>query len=435
MPRQLHLGAFLFNVGNHIAAWRLPETDTEGLMSLDLYRRLAQTAERGKLDFVFHSDGLGINDDHDAILRRTVTIRPEPITLLGVLAAVTERIGLAGTISTTYNEPYQVARAFATLDHLSGGRAALNIVTSSTNQEARNFGRDEHVEHGARYRRAQEFVTVLRGLWDGWADDALVMDRASGVFADPARIRHLDHRGADFAVRGPLNVPRPPQGHPVVIQAGASEAGRDLATREADVIFVVHRSLDSAKADYAATKALVARHGRAPDAVKILPGVMPIVAATEAEARRRDAELNELLHPAIAVAYLSDQLQHDLTGYDPDGPLPDLPEGNGEVGRARHLAAMAREEGLSIAEVGRRAAINRGHLRFVGTPEQIADEIIRWFEAGACDGFNILPPWHPGALEDFVGGVVPILQRRGLFRTEYGGRTLREHLGLARPAA
>ncbi len=432
--RRLHLGAFLFNVGNHIAGWRLAETDTAGLMTLGLYRQLAQTAERGKFDFVFHSDGLGLNDEHAEIIRRTVTVRPEPISLLSALAAVTQRIGLAGTISTSYNEPYHVARKFATLDHLSEGRAAVNIVTSTTTQEAQNFGREAHFDHAERYRRATEFVAVTRALWDSWEDGAIIADKETAVFADPAKVHHLDHRGTDFAVRGPLNVPRPPQGHPVIIQAGASGPGKELAAAVADIIFVVHHGIADARAAYAETKRRVAAAGRDPAAVKILPGMMPILGATEEEARAREAALNELIHPSIAIAYLSDLLGHDLTVYPSHGPLPDIAEGNGQKGRFNLIVDQARAENLSIAEVARRQVINRGHLRFVGTARQIADQIEAWFAEEACDGFNVMPPYHPGGLEAFVDHVVPELQARGLFRRDYEGTTLRDHLGLPRPA-
>ncbi len=429
----MHLGAFLFNYGNHIAAWRHPATPPGGLLDLRFYAELAQIAERGKFDFVFHSDGVGINDTYPAIIAHTVTIRPEPISLLSALAAVTSRIGLAATISTTYNEPYPVARKFATLDHLSGGRAAMNVVTSSTWQEARNFGAPEHMEHARRYRRAAEFVAVVRGLWDSWEDGAIVADQASGVFARPERVHHLDHRGEFFAVRGPLNVPRPPQGHPVVIQAGTSDDGQSLAAHEADMVFTVNASMEEAQARYRVMKALVAQAGRDPAAVKILPGLMPVVAETEQAARDAYAALQALTPPEIGIAYLSDLVEHDLSAYPPDGPMPDLPAINGGVGRFRMIERLAREDGLSLGQIAHRMLLARGHWTVIGTARQVADEMERWFTGGACDGFNILAPFHPGGLAAFVSLVVPELQRRGLFRREYAGRTLREHLGLPKP--
>ena len=432
-PRQMHLGAFLFNLGNHIAAWRDPGVAPGGLMALSFYRHLAQTAERGCLDFVFHSDGLGLNDTYPAVIGHTVTIRPEPISLLSALAACTDRIGLAGTVSTTYNEPYAVARKFATLDHLSGGRAAMNVVTSSTVQEAQNFGQAAHMDHDARYRRAAEFVTVVRRLWDSWEDGAILADQAGGRFADPARVHHLHHQGEFLSVRGPLNVPRPPQGHPVLIQAGTSPAGQALAAAEADLVFTVNLSMADAQRRTTALKALVAKAGRDPDAVKVLPGLMPVIGATEAEAQARYAALQELIPAAIGIPYLSDLVDHDLTQYPADGPLPNLPAINGGQGRFAMIRDMGRD-GATMAEIAHRMLLARGHLVMVGTPTQIADEMERWFTGGACDGFNILSATHPDGLELFVDGVVPELQRRSLFRDAYAGRTLRDHLGLRRPA-
>ena len=430
IARQMHLGAFLFNLGNHIAAWRHPGTPPSGLLDLDFYRRLAQTAERGLFDLLFHSDGVGLNDTYPSILAHTVTIRPEPLTLLAALAGCTERIGLAATVSTTYNEPYPIARKLATLDHLSGGRAAMNVVTSSTWQEACNFGRDAHMEHDARYRRAAEFVDVVRGLWDSWEDGAILADQASGQFADPARIHHLNHDGPFFSVRGPLNVPRPPQGHPVLIQAGVSAAGEALAAAEADLVFTVNASMPEAQVRYARLKALAARSGRNP---KILPGLMPVIGTSRADAEARYAALQALTPPEIAIAYLSDLVDHDLHPYPVSGPLPELPAINGGLGRFRMIERLAREDGLSLGAIARRMLLARGHWTVIGTAGEIADEMERWFLGGACDGFNILAPHHPGGLEDFVDHVVPELQRRGLFRATYSGRTLRSHLGLPRP--
>ena len=426
------LGAFLFNYGNHAAAWRHPATPTGGLLDLGFYARLAQAAERGRFDFVFHSDGVGLNDEHPEILAHTVTVRPEPLTLLSALAALTQRVGLVATVSTSYNDPYAAARKLATLDHLSGGRAGINVVTSTTWQEAANFGAPGPAGHGTRYRRAAEFVDVLRGLWDTWEDGAILADQASGAFADPSRIHTLDHRGEFFAVRGPLNVPRPPQGHPVLVQAGVSPAGQDLAAAAADLVFTVNTSVDEAVARRAAMADRVAKAGRPPGSVKILPGLMPVLGGTEAEARREYEALQALVPPAIAIPYLSDVLGHDLSVHTPDGPLPPLAPGQGEMGRFRMVQGLA-AEGLSLGAIAHRMLLGRGHWTVVGTPDQVADEMQRWLRAGACDGFNILAPHHPGGLDAFVDGVVPILQRRGLLRREYEGRTLRDHLGLARP--
>lgn len=433
MTRQMHLGAFLFNLGNHVAGWRMPGVPVEGLMDFAFYRELAEIAERGKFDLLFHSDGLGINDGYDAVLRHSITIRPEPLTLLSALAVSTTRIGLAATVSTTYNEPYHIARKLAMLDFLSVGRAAVNLVTSSTDLEARNFGQSVHLGHAERYARAREFVEVLRLLWDSWEEDAVVLDRASGVVADPARIHRLDWQGRYFSVRGPLNMPRPPQGHPVIIQAGTSADGQAFAADVADVIFTVEHSINKARRWRAEMAERARAAGRA-TMPRILPGLLPILGRTEAEAQAQDRALQDLVPAPLAVSYLSDLLQHDLARYPLDGPLPELPESNGEVGRRQLILEKARAPGATIRSLAAEMVQNRGHLRVVGTPAQVADFMAEWFTTGACDGFNILAPFHPGGLAAFVDGVVPELQRRGLFRQNYEGRTLRDHLGLERPA-
>lgn len=428
--RRMHLGAFLFNLGNHVAGWRHPGVDPRDLMRLDFYAKLAGIAERGLFDFVFLSDGLGINDAHEAVLRHSITVRPEPLTLLGALAARTTHIGLAATLSTTYNEPYAAARKLATLDFLSEGRVAVNIVTSSTWQEARNFGATAHIAHDLRYRRAAEFVRVMEALWLSWGADAILGDQASGVFADPDRIRPIDHAGAFFAVRGPLNVPRPPQGRPVVIQAGTSPAGQDLAAHLADVVFTLNEGLADATARTLALKAAAKAAGRDPATLKVMPGIMPILGDTPEEAAANEAMLGDLVPPPLALAYLSDMVGQDLTGCDPEGGLPDLGPGEGERGRLAMIEKLAHEEGLSLGAIARRMVLARGHKLVRGTPAQVADTLQLWFESGACDGFNILAPWHPGGLEAFVAGVVPELQRRGLFRSAYAEVQLRDRLGL-----
>jgi FMN-dependent oxidoreductase (nitrilotriacetate monooxygenase family) len=433
MARQMHLGAFLFNLGNHIAGWRMPGVPVDGLMSFAFYRELAEIAERGTFDLLFHSDGVGINDTYDAVLRHSITVRPEPLTLLSALAVVTTRIGLAATVSTTYNEPYPIARKLAMLDFLSEGRAALNLVTSSTDLEARNFGQETHLDHGARYERAREFVDVLRLLWDSWEDGALVLDRANGVVADPARIHRADWQGRFFSVRGPLNLPRPPQGHPVIIQAGVSEPGQAFAAEVADIVFSVERSFETARAFYAAAQQRARAAGRPPGSMKILPGLLPILGRSRAEAEAQDRALQDLVPERLAVSYLSDVVQHDLSRYPLDGPLPELPETNGERGRLRMIQDQARNADASIRSLAVQMVQNRGHMRVVGTPSDVADLMQAWFEGGACDGFNILAPFHPNGLAAFVDGVVPELQKRGIFRRAYSGTTLREHLGLSRP--
>ncbi|MCB8883903.1 LLM class flavin-dependent oxidoreductase [Acidisoma cellulosilytica] len=432
MTQQMHLGAFLFNLGNHIAGWRMPGVPTEGLMEFEFYRNLAETAERGKFDLIFHSDGLGINDSYDTVLRHTVAIRPEPLTLLSALSVVTKRVGLAATISTSYNEPYHIARKLGMLDFLSHGRAALNLVTSSTDQEAQNFGQIRHLSHAARYERAREFVDILKLLWDSWEDGAVMFDKESGRVADPARIHAIDFRGKYLSVRGPLNIPRPPQGHPIIIQAGVSADGQDFAAHVADIVFSVERSLASAQSFYAAAQKRVVAAGRRKDAMKIMPGPLPIIGRTQAEADAKDRALQDLVPESLAVSYLSDIVQHDLTHYPIDGPLPDLPASNGEMGRRQMILDEANVAGTTIRSLAVKMVQNRGHLRIVGTAVKIADFMEDWFKKGACDGFNILAPFHPGALEEFVDEVVPELQHRGLFRKDYQGITLRDHLGLPR---
>ncbi|MBB3111440.1 FMN-dependent oxidoreductase (nitrilotriacetate monooxygenase family) [Paenibacillus phyllosphaerae] len=430
---QLHLGAFLYFTGHHHAGWRHPSSGVEQMFDIRNYTRMAQTAEKGKFDMIFFADLL-----HLIYPSHAAAGMMDPIALLSALSMVTEKIGLTATMSTTYNEPYNTARKFATLDHISGGRAGWNIVTSQTDAEANNYGRDKHPEHGLRYEMAQEFVDVVTELWDSWDDDALVMDRASGQFADPAKLRQSDFKGQWYASKGPLNVPRPPQGYPVLIQAGSSGPGQDFAARIGEVIFTAQPSLASAQAFYKSVKAKLAEYGRDENSLKIMPGLSPIIGSTEEEARRRERELLDLIRPEEAVGFLSSMLQYDLSGYPVDEQLPDIPDpvgaSNGMKSRVQLIMDLARNERLSVLELGRRLLGARGHLQFVGTPEQLADLIEKWFDSYGCDGFNIMPPVLPGNLDEFVDQVVPILQKRGLFREEYEGSTLREHLGLGRPS-
>ncbi|MFF8833309.1 LLM class flavin-dependent oxidoreductase [Streptomyces sp. NPDC015131] len=433
-PRHLHLNAFLMNAGHHDAAWRHPLSTPERVTDVAYFTKLARTAERGLLDSVFLADGLALwgNAHHNA------SGGFEPLTLLSALATATERIGLIATVSTTFTEPFATARAFASLDHLSGGRAGWNIVTSGTVDEARNYGRDEHLEHALRYERAREFVDVAVKLWDSWHDDAIVLDRAAGVYARPDRVRPVDHRGTHFRVRGPLNVPRSPQGHPLLVQAGSSEDGKEFAARYAEAVFTAQQTLSDAQAFAKDLRSRLARHGRAEDAVRILPGICPVIGSTEAEALALDQELTDLQVPAYGLAQLSGMLGTDLTGLPLDGPLPELPEEreiNGNRSRFALVAELGRREGLTLRQLIARLGGGRGHQVVAGTAEQIADRLQEWFTQGAADGFNIMPPYLPGGLDHFVDQVVPLLQERGLFRTEYTGRTLREHYGLPRPAA
>lgn len=352
---------------------------------------------------------------------------------MSALSVVTDRIGLAATASTTYNEPYHLARKFASLDHLSGGRAGWNLVTSSTEAEALNFNRDRHMEHTLRYERAQEFYEVVTKLWDSWEDDAFLRNKESGIYFDADKLHIPQHRGDHFAVCGPLNVARPPQGYPVIIQAGSSEDGQNLAAQTAEVIFTAQQTLAEAQAFYTSVKGRLAEHGRSPDHLKIMPGVFPVIGRTEQEAKEKYDRLQELIHPQVGLALLSSMIGADLSGYPIDAPLPDLPETNGGKSRQRLLIELARRENLTIRELYLWIAGARGHWTIVGTPKQIVDRLEEWFLNNGADGFNIMPPYLPGGLDDFVDLVVPELQRRGLFRTEYEGHTLRENLGLSRP--
>lgn len=435
--RQLSLNAFLMATGHHIAAWRHPDVPAGAEVDFREYLRVARLAEAAKFDAVFVADGVAANFGSGSLEAASRNARAsflEPFTLLSALAAVTERIGLIGTVSTSFNEPYHLARKFASLDWISNGRAGWNQVTSNTLAEAQNFNRDEHLEHALRYERAGEFLDVVKGLWDSWEDDAFVRDKASGQFFDPARLHVLDHRGKHFRVKGPLNVARSPQGYPVLVQAGSSDAGKEIAARTAEAIFTAHQSLESAQAFYADVKGRLARYGRSPQELKILPGILAIVGHTEEEAQAKYRQLQELIHPQVGLSLLSGMIGADLSGYDLDGPVPqDLPETNGGKSRQALLLDLAARDNLSIRELYLRIAGARGHWTVVGTAEQVADQIQLWFENGAADGFNVMPPWLPGGLDDFIELVVPELRRRGLFRTEYAGTTLREHFGLARP--
>lgn len=434
----MHLGAFLFQVGHHVAAWRYPDTDAQGILNHEFYEKFAKIAERGKFDMIFLADSLAVIDRYKTSIEHTVTVRPEPLTLLAYLSGVTSHIGLAATVSTTYQEPYNLAREFSTLDHLSGGRAAWNVVTSGRDEEAHNFSKTKHPDHEQRYERAREFVDVVTSLWDSWEDDAIVANRDTGTFGDPQKVHTLHHQGPEFSVRGPLNLPRSPQGRPVIIQAGAPVTGQHLAAQTAEVVFTAWQTLEEAQRFYDSVKTLTVQYGRSANDVKIMPGIFPVIGATEEEAKAKEALLQEQVLPAVGLSMLSASLNVDLTGYPLDGPLPELPEleqVNGGKSRFQLVSDMARRDGLTIRQLMYRVTGARGHRTIYGTPVQIADQLEEWFTQGACDGFNIMPPYLPGGLEEFVDNVIPELQRRGLFRTEYTGATLREHLGLNRPSS
>jgi len=434
-PRQLKLGAFLMATGHHVAAWRHPDVPANAGLDFKHYKHLAQVAERARFDTLFVADSVAAATG-DIASRMARSDHFEPLTLLSALSAVTEHIGLISTVTTSYNEPYHVARKFASLDHLSGGRAGWNLVTSDAAAEAQNFGRDEHIGHAERYSRAREFHQVVTGLWDSWADDAFTRDKASGQYYDPAKLHVLNHSGEHFKVKGPLNVARSPQGRPVIVQAGSSETGRELAAQTAEVVFTAQTSLANAQAFYSDLKGRLAKFGRTPDSLKIMPGVFVVVGETEVLAREKFEAFQALVEPEVGVALLGRMLGNfDLSGYPLDGPLPELPlTDSGQQSRQKLLTELAGRENLSLAELGRKIAGGRGHYSLIGTPVQIADQLQEWFEQGAADGFNVLVPHLPGGLEDFADHVVPELQRRGLFRTEYEGTTLRENLGLENPA-
>ncbi|MFC0409222.1 LLM class flavin-dependent oxidoreductase [Roseomonas elaeocarpi] len=432
---RLSLGLFLLSTGHHIAGWRHPESWAAMPMDLRAYVRVAQQAEAACFDMLFLADNNCVpQTDWPAVRRTTREHILEPIALLSALSMVTERIGLVATGSTTYSEPYHVARGFGTLDHLSGGRAGWNIVTTSNSNEAWNFGRESHPQHADRYRRAAEFVDVAKGLWDSFADDAFLKDKEGGIYFDAAKLQVLEHRGEEFAVRGPLNLSRPPQGYPVLVQAGGSDAGRDLAARQAEVIFSVSQTLEEAQSFYADVKARLVAHGRDAASVKVMPGLFPVVGRTRAEAEDRMAALQRLLHPDVGLSLLSFLTGgFDFSPYDVDGPLPELPDTDVGKARLKVIADLARRENLSIRQLYERIAVSRGHHMVIGSATEVADRMQEWFEGRGADGFNVMPPTFPQGFTDFTTLVVPELQRRGLFRSAYEGTTLREHLGLPRP--
>jgi FMN-dependent oxidoreductase (nitrilotriacetate monooxygenase family) len=431
---KLHLNAFLFSVGHHEAAWRLPESDPWAGTDVKHYQNLARIAERGKLDSLFLADG--------PVLWANIGQRPsgvlEPTVLLTALASVTEHIGLIATASTTYNEPYNLARRFASLDHISGGRAGWNVVTTAGVDAARNFNLTALPAHADRYARAAEFIDVSLKLWDSWDDAAPLGDKESGVWGDDSKLYPPRHVGKYFRVEGALNLPRAPQGYPLLVQAGSSEDGKELAAKYAEAVFTAQQTLEDARAFYVDLKARTRAAGRDPDSIKILPGIVPVLGATEAEARALDLELDQLIKPEYARRQLAQVLRVEPETLALDAELPhDLPSEDqieGQKSRYTLIVTLARRERLTVRQLLGRLGGGRGHRTFAGTPEQVADAIQHWWENGAADGFNVMPPVLPSGLTAFVEHVVPLLQRRGLFRTEYEGKTLRENYGLPRPA-
>lgn len=430
----MKLGLSMRYLGYHAAAWRHPEVDPAGASKFSHFLRVAQLAEAAKFDMVFLADGIGLRGKDEpagSLCRSAQNAELEPITLLSALAPMTSRIGLVATASTTYNEPFHIARKYASLDQISGGRAGWNIVTSWSEAEARNFNRDAHLGYEERYARAAEFVEVVKGLWDSWEEDALIRDQESGIFFDPAKLHVLDHKGEHFKVRGPLTVARTPQGRPLLVQAGASAQGLAIAAASADLVYAAPHDIDTAKTYYATLKELTEKSGRARGDLLILPGITPFVGRTAQEAQDKYEQLNALVHPLLGLSYLYGQMG-DLSAYDPDGPVPD-PADPQVRSIARNLLTLARRENLTIRQLYTQIAAGFGTRILVGTAAQIADEMEHWMEQGAADGFNICPPALPIGLEDFAALVIPELQRRGRFRTEYEAATLRGNLGLKMP--
>ncbi|MEJ1929343.1 LLM class flavin-dependent oxidoreductase [Nostoc sp. NIES-2111] len=436
--RKLRLGAFIQATGHHISAWRHPDAQADAGLNFEHYKEITQTAERGLFDAVFLADSPSIQDSSEPEIqkRNGKLAKFEPVTLFSALAPLTKNIGFIATASTTYEEPYTLARKFASLDYLSNGRAGWNVVTTGNENAAANFGLEYHPEHSQRYERAEEFVDVVKGLWDSWDDDAFIRDRESGIYFDPEKLHVLNHKGKHFSVKGPLNVGRPPQGYPVIVQAGASEYGRELAAKTAEVIFTANQTLADAQEFYADVKGRLAKYGRSPDDLKIMPGVFPVIGRTEEEAQEKYEFLQSLIHPSVAWGLLKSRYRDiDLSGYSLDDLAPPLPtDTNGGKSRLKLLTDLVNRGNLTLRQLYLAVATARGHRTIVGSPESIADQLEEWFNNGAADGFNVMPPILPTGLDDFVNLVVPILQKRGLFRTEYEGSTLRENLGLRRPA-
>jgi FMN-dependent oxidoreductase (nitrilotriacetate monooxygenase family) len=435
MTRTLHLNLFIHGRGHHETAWRHKDSTPLALTDIRYYRQLARTAEAGLFDSVFLADALAVGNEVEHAAKGGL----EPITTLAALANVTEKIGLIATASTTYTQPYNLARQFASLDHISDGRVGWNIVTSWVPGAGPNFGDDRPVEHDERYARAHEFLEVVTKLWDSWADDAVLDDRHSGRYADPERIRRIEHVGKYQKVAGALNVPRPPQGRPVFVQAGSSPTGKRFAAEYAEAVFTAHLEKATAIAFYSDLKAQAARLGRRPDQILILPGLSAIIGSTEEEAKRTWQELNELSDPKVGLERLSGRFDgYDFShlGLDDVLSVDDFPNPatvQAAQSRAQVIVSLVGRERPTLRQLLHSLAGARGHFTTAGTPEQIADIIEDWFLSGAADGFNVMPPILPALLDIFIEEVVPILQKRGLFRREYTGSTLRDHYGLERP--
>ena len=428
MHRQMHLGSLSHGVGSHVAGWRMEGAESQK-EDFELVVRAVRAAERGKFDFVFFADAVNTGADAAPMF----VVRFEPLTLLGALSVVTERIGLVATVSTTYSEPYNVARALASLDHLSRGRIGWNVVTGSSPDAAANFSKEKHPPHAERYAMAEEYIKVAKGLWDSWEDNAVIADKQTGLFIDTSKMHELNHEGEYFKIKGPLNASRPPQGYPVIFQAGASDRGLELAGSTAEVVFASQSFREEAIAFNTKLRDCAEAAGRPRDAIKIMLGVSPIIGDTEREAHDIVARLGAMVDPITSMRVLSDRVGVDLGEHDLDGPVPELPPSTMMQGHARVLQSVARRSNMTIRQLRDYAAVSSGHRVLIGTAVQIADDLETWFKSGACDGFAIMTPYSPQPFAKFVDQVVPILVERGLFRKEYEGKTLRDHLGLARP--
>lgn len=434
--KQMKLGLLLNTIGFHIAAWRHPDARPDLASKLERYIDITKTAERGLFDLVFLADSAAMHHSHnfEVMAKMSPFYQMEPVSLLSALAPVTKKIGLVGSITTSYNEPFHIARKIATLDHVSDGRAGWNLVTSANQAEAYNFSREKHFDHADRYGRAVEIAQIVRGLWDSWEDDALVLDKERGQYFDLDKMHVLGHVGEQFSVKGPLNVFRSPQGHPVIAQAGSSEPGKELAAETADIVFTQQLTLKDGKEFYADLKGRMAKFGRSRDQLKVMPGIVPFVGDTDEDAEAQFQLLQSLILPEVGLALLREILGgHDLSKYPLDGPVPELTETNAGKGRLKNMMELAQRENLTIRQLYQHAAGSRGHWIVKGTPSKIADALEMWIAEEAADGFVVIPPYLPGTINNFVDKVVPELQRRGLFREEYEGQTLRDHLGLARP--
>jgi FMN-dependent oxidoreductase (nitrilotriacetate monooxygenase family) len=437
--RKLRLGAFIMATGHHVAAWRHPGSQIDSGVNIDHYIEVAQIAERGLFDQVFVADSPGLwrGASDESFSRQGRVSHFEPVTLWAALSMVTRHIGFVATASTTYEDPYLLARKFASLDHISKGRAAWNVVTTGAETVYGNFGLDKHPDPAVRYERAHEFLDVVKGLWDSFDDDAFIRDPASGVYFDPSKLHTLNHAGKHLKVAGPLNIERPPQGHPVIVQAGSSDPGRELAAATAEAIFTAWTSLEEAQAFYSDVKGRLAKYGRRPEHLLVLPGISPVIGRTQEEADAKWAALQKLIHPSVGLGTIANFWPgEDLARWDLDAPPPYYPEPpKGRNSRHQVVIELARRDKLTVRQLYEYLAGARGHWVVVGTPQKIADQIQTWFENGAADGFNVMPPVLPESLTEFVELVIPELQRRGLFRTAYEGATLRENLGLERPVS